>query len=197
MSEEKEPIQEKFSETNEAVEQNETTNNTNNQVEDSKEDEVKPEEEKGVDVVAQLEEEKKELQDKYIRLYSEFENFRRRTARENQEFRLTASKGLIVALLPVLDDFERGLDAISKNEDVKTASDGMLLVFNKMKGILEKKGLKAIESKEKEFDIEFHEALTKFPAPNPDMKGKVMDEIEKGYLLHDKVIRHAKVVVAE
>ena len=155
------------------------------------------EKEAELDPLAQLEEEKKDLQDKYIRLYSEFENFRRRTAKEKQELRLVASQDLIVDLLPVLDDFERGIDAISKVGDVKSAGEGVELIFNKFKGVLLKKGLKAIEAKEKEFDLDFHEALTKFPAPSPEMKGKVIDEIEKGYTLHDKVIRHSKVVVAE
>lgn len=144
-----------------------------------------------------LEEEKKELQDKYLRLYSEFENYRRRTAKEGMELRQLASKDLIMELLPVLDDFERGLDVAAKTGNGEAAIEGMGLIYNKLKGILERRGLKHMDSKEKEFDPDLHEALTKLPAPNADMKGKVIDEIEKGYLIHDKVIRHAKVVVAE
>jgi molecular chaperone GrpE len=198
MSEEKDRLEEETIDQNSEQEVqdsiDENANETaaeNESVENEKESEVEK------DPIAQLEEEKKELQDKYIRLYSEFENFRRRTAKEKQELRLVASQDLIVDLLPVLDDFERGIDAISKAEDVKSASEGVALIFNKFKGILSKKGLKPIEAKEKDFDLDFHEALTKFPAPSLEMKGKVMDEIEKGYTLHDKVIRHAKVVVAE
>jgi molecular chaperone GrpE len=113
------------------------------------------------------------------------------------ELRLSASKDLIMELLPVIDDFERGLEAVAKTGNEAAAVEGMGLIYNKMKAILERKGLKAMESKEKEFDPDLHEALTKLLAPNANMKGKVLDEIEKGYLLHDKVIRHAKVVVAE
>jgi len=189
MSEEKDLINEELASNEQIIEDN--LSNEENSTENV--EQIQDEQ----NIVQQLEEEKRELQDKYIRLYSEFENFRRRTAKESIELRQNASKDLIVELLPVLDDFERGLLAIANSEDVKTASEGVTLIFSKMRNILEKRGLKAMESKEKEFDIEFHEALTKFPAPNPDMKGKVLDEIEKGYLLNEKVIRHAKVVVAE
>lgn len=195
MSEEKEQLEEQLSAGSSATEQEMTESNI--EANDAGATEEMKEVEEEIDVVAQLEEEKRELQDKYIRLYSEFENFRRRTAKEKQDLRLTASQDLIVELLSVVDDFERGLDAMSKVDDVKTAAEGVSLVFNKLKGILEKKGLKAMDCKEKDFDLELHEALTKFPSPNPEMKGKVLEEIEKGYLLHDKVIRHAKVVVAE
>lgn len=195
MSEEKEQLEEQLSAGSSATEQEMTESNI--EANDPGATEEMKEVEEEIDVLAQLEEEKRELQDKYIRLYSEFENFRRRTAKEKQDLRLTASQDLIVELLSVVDDFERGLDAMSKVDDVKTAAEGVSLVFNKLKGILEKKGLKAMDCKEKDFDLELHEALTKFPSPNPEMKGKVLEEIEKGYLLHDKVIRHAKVVVAE
>ena len=147
------------------------------------------------DPIAELEAEKKELQDKYIRLYSEFENFRRRTAKESIQMRLQASKDLIFDLLPILDDFERGLPTIEKTSP--EAAEGVVLVVNKFKGILEKKGLKPMEAKGQDFDLEYHEALTKMPASSPDQKGKVFDEIEKGYLLNEKVLRHAKVVIAE
>lgn len=187
MSEEKDTLKEELSSQEENTPKGET------------EDQVKAGEEtqEEVDPIAELEKEKRELQDKYVRLYSEFENFRRRTARESLEMRQQASKDLIVELISVLDDFERGMDSIKKADQVDALHEGVELIYGKFKGILEKKGLKPMESKEKDFDLDFHEALTKMPAPSKKMKGKVLDEIEKGYLLHDKVIRHAKVVIAE
>lgn len=184
MSEEKESLQEELS----ANEENAVNEGAEEKAEETVEE---------IDPVAQLEEEKKELQDKYIRLYSEFENYRRRTARENIELRQQAAKDLIFDLLPIIDDFERGLDVIKKSESTESLAEGVELIYNKFKGILEKKGVKPMNSKETEFDPELHEALTKMPAPDKKLKGKVLDEIEKGYLLHDKVLRHAKVVVAE
>ncbi|MFY0672648.1 MAG: nucleotide exchange factor GrpE [Bacteroidia bacterium] len=197
MSEEKDRIEEETIDQNTEQEVNDKAEESADETTAKKETGEVKEKEAEKNPLAELEEEKKELQDKYIRLYSEFENFRRRTAKEKQELRLVASQDLMVDLLPILDDFERGIEAMAKAADVKSASDGVELIYNKFKGILSKKGLKPIEAKEKEFDLDLHEALTKFPAPNPEMKGKVMDEIEKGYTLHDKVIRHAKVVVAE
>lgn len=184
MSEEKESLNEELSANEEGTVNEET---------ETKAEETVTE----IDPVAQLEEEKKELQDKYIRLYSEFENYRRRTARESIDLRQQAAKDLIFDLLPIVDDFERGLDVIKKSESTDSLAEGVELIYNKLKGILEKKGLKPMNSKETDFDPELHEALTKMAAPNKKLKGKVLDEIEKGYLLHDKVLRHAKVVVAE
>lgn len=134
--------------------------------------------------------------DKYLRLYSEFENFRRRTTKDRLDWMQTASKDLIVSLLPVLDDMERALKAMENlSETEKKAVEGFDLIHKKMAGIFQKTGLKAMESIGEIFDAEIHEAITQFPAPTPDMKGKVIDEVEKGYYLNDKVIRFAKVVV--
>lgn len=132
-----------------------------------------------------------EVNDKFIRLYSEFDNFRRRTSRERADLIRTAGADTILALLPVLDDFERAMK-FAQDADAK---GGVELIFHKLKNILESKGLKRMESVGKEFDADLHEAITNIPAPSEDMKGKVVDEAECGYYMHDKVIRFAKVIV--
>ena len=134
--------------------------------------------------------------EKYLRLYSEFENFRRRTTKERLEWMQNASKDLMVELLPIVDDMERALKAMQKSGD-SAAVEGMELIFKKLYGTLEKKGLKPMNAKGEVFDPEIHEAVTQFDAPTEDMKGKVIDELEKGYFLNDKVIRFAKVVVGK
>lgn len=135
-----------------------------------------------------------EMKDKYIRMYSEFENFRRRTAKEKIELISTASEGVIKDLLPVLDDFERALQSFETTEDVAAIKEGISLIYNKFNKTLTQKGLKVMESKDTDFDPEIHESITQFPAGD-DKKGKVIDEVEKGYFLNEKVIRYAKVVV--
>jgi molecular chaperone GrpE len=142
-----------------------------------------------------LKEELATANDKYLRLYAEFDNFRRRTIKEREEARKMEGKDLIVSLLPVLDDFERALKAIENATDVAPVKEGVTLVQHKLKNILAQKGLKAMESIGTPFDPELQEAITNIPAPADDMKGKVIDEMEKGYLLNDKVVRFAKVIV--
>jgi molecular chaperone GrpE len=133
--------------------------------------------------------------DKYLRLYAEFDNFRRRTIKEREEARKTEGKDVIVSLLPVLDDFERALRSMEKATDIAPVKEGVTLVQHKIKNILGQKGLKPMESIGLPFDPEVHEAVTNIPAPTEDLKGKVIDEMEKGYLLNDKVVRFAKVIV--
>ena len=143
-----------------------------------------------------LERELAEMKDKYLRLYSEFDNFRRRTAKERIELTGTATEDLMTALIPIIDDFERGIVNMEKAEDVNAVKEGVVLIFNKFKKILEAKGLRRMESSVgKEFDAEIHEAITQAPAPSEDLKGKIMDEIERGYYLNDKIIRYSKVVI--
>ena len=145
-----------------------------------------------------LEQEIGEQKDKYLRLYSEFENFRRRSAKERLELISTASSELMEELLPVLDDFERALKSFSDEEQHKEIKEGIELVYHKYKRVLENKGLKEIEvAAGSEFDSEFQEAITKIPAPQEELKGKVVDVIEKGYKMSDKVLRFAKVVIGE
>lgn len=141
-----------------------------------------------------LEAELAEAKDKYIRLYSEFENFRRRTAKEKIETIMNATEGLMKELIPVMDDFERAQKSMETSEDVKAIKEGIDLIFNKFQKTLASKGLKPMESKEQIFDVELHECITQFAA-GEDKKGTVIDEVEKGYYLNDKVIRYAKVVV--
>ncbi|PCJ86723.1 MAG: nucleotide exchange factor GrpE [Flavobacteriales bacterium] len=138
-----------------------------------------------------------ELNDKYLRLFSEFENFRRRTAKERIELIGSASEDLIKQLLPVIDDFERANENNQNVEDIKAIKEGIQLVYQKFKNTLEQKGLKCMDSKGDKFDVDLHEAITKIPAPKKKLRGKVVDVIEKGYTLNEKVIRYAKVVIGE
>ncbi len=147
--------------------------------------------------VEELKKQVEELKDKHLRLFAEFDNFRKRTARERIDLQATAGKDLMVDLLPVLDDFERAKKSIDESDDPKAIKEGIDLIYNKLNSTLTTKGLKAMESVGEEFDADKHEALTEVPAPSDDMKGKVMDEIEKGYLLNDHIIRYAKVVVGK
>jgi molecular chaperone GrpE len=142
-----------------------------------------------------LKEELAQANDKYLRLYAEFDNFRRRTIKERAEARETEGKELIVALLPVLDDFERAQRSMENAIDVAPVKEGVTLIQNKLKNILAQKGLKEMESIGAPFDADLHEAITNIPAPTDDLKGKVIDEMEKGYSLKDRVIRFAKVIV--
>ncbi|MCU0430149.1 MAG: nucleotide exchange factor GrpE [Cytophagaceae bacterium] len=143
----------------------------------------------------QLKQEVADLKDKYIRLYSDFENFRKRTAREKLELLSNASEDVLKAVLPVLDDMERALKSIGEAEENKAMREGLDLVYQKFKKTLEAKGLKLMETIGTPFNPDVHEAITQLPAPSEDMKGKVIDEVEKGYFLHEKVIRFAKVVI--
>ncbi|WP_080055703.1 nucleotide exchange factor GrpE [Spirosoma aerolatum] len=136
-----------------------------------------------------------ELKDKYLRLYADFENFRRRTAKEKLDLIGNANEGVLQALIPVVDDFERALQSIDKTDDVAAVKEGVSLIYNKLFKTLESKGLKPMVSKGEPFNADLHESVTQFPAPSEDLKGKVIDEIEKGYYLNDKVIRFAKVIV--
>lgn len=136
-----------------------------------------------------------EMNDKYLRLFSEFDNFRKRTQKEKLELFKTAAEDVMLAMLPVLDDFERALKAADENGGDDNHREGIELIYNKFRKTLEQKGLQSLDSMGKEFDTDFHEAITNIPAPSPDMKGKVVDVVEKGYKLNDKVIRFAKVVV--
>ncbi len=136
-----------------------------------------------------------ELKDKYLRLYADFENFRRRTAKEKLDLIASANESLLVALLPVVDDFERAKQSLETSTDVATLKEGVNLIQNKLVKTLEGKGLKPMVAKGEVFDADLHESVTQFPAPSDDMKGKVIDEIEKGYYLNDKVIRFAKVII--
>jgi molecular chaperone GrpE len=153
-----------------------------------------PEEE--VDEVTQLKNEVAEAKDKYLRLFAEFENFRRRTAKERLDLVKTAGEGVISELLPVVDDFERSLQIFKDNEAVAPMYEGIQLVHGKLTKALAQKGLKVMGVEVgDDFDAEYHEAVVQTPAPSEDLKGKIVDVIDKGYFLGDKVLRYAKVVI--
>lgn len=137
-----------------------------------------------------------ELRDKYMRMYAEFENYKRRAVREKIDWMKTASQDTLSALLPVLDDFDRARK-FAENKAEAGWSEGVELVYQKLYNSLRHKGLEAMDSNGQPFDPELHEAITEIPVPSEEMKGKVVDTLEKGYLLNDKIIRHAKVVVGK
>jgi molecular chaperone GrpE len=142
-------------------------------------------------------EKNKELQDKYLRLSAEFDNYRKRTLREKAEMIKTASEDLLKKIIPVMDDFERGLIALNTAQDLDAVKQGMNLIYSRFITFLQQNGVKEIDAMNQEFNTDLHEAVTKIPAPDEKLKGKVVDVIEKGYFLHDKVIRYPKVVVGE
>lgn len=144
-----------------------------------------------------LKAELEESKDKYLRKVAEFENFKRRNAKERVELIQTAGKEVITNLLDVVDDCDRAQKQMEASEDVKAVKEGVLLVFNKLRNVLQAKGLKAMDAINKDFDTDLHEAITEIPAPRPELQGKVVDEVVKGYYLNDKIIRHAKVVVGK
>jgi molecular chaperone GrpE len=137
------------------------------------------------------------LNDKYLRLYSDFDNFRKRTIKEKADLISNASSAVLKDLLPVLDDFERAIASNENTEDVDGLKEGFQLIYSKFRNILVAKGLKPMESKGTAFDIDLHEAITNIPVEDAEMKGKVVDVVEKGYYLNDKVLRYAKVVVGQ
>lgn len=138
-----------------------------------------------------------ETKDKYLRLVAEFDNFRKRNAKERMELIMTAGKDVIQSMLEVLDDSERAQKQMETTEDVAAIKEGVMLVFNKLRSTLQSKGLKKMESVNTEFNADLHEAITEIPAPNDKMVGKIIDEVEPGYYLNDKLIRYAKVVVGK
>ncbi len=147
------------------------------------------------EAVRDFEAELKEKDDKYLRLYAEFENYKRRTSAERIELFKTAGQEIMLAMIPVLDDFERALKAMETATDINSVKEGIELVSHKFKNTLVSKGLKPMESVGQPFNADLHEAITNIPAPTEDMKDKVIDEVEKGYYLGEKVIRYAKVIV--
>jgi len=147
--------------------------------------------------VAALQKELTESQDKYLRLAAEFDNYRKRTFREKTELLQTAGESLLKAILPVVDDFERGLEIAANAEDMDAVRDGMNLIYNKLKEFLASNGVKDIQVMDEPFDADLHEAVTKIPVPSEDQKGKIVDVIQKGYMLNSKVIRYPKVIVGE
>lgn len=149
------------------------------------------------EAVQELGEKLSELEDKYKRLYAEFDNYRRRTAKEKADLMLYAAEATIKDILPVIDDYERALADMESSEDMTSErKEGIQLIYNKLMGILEKKGVKPMDAKGQLFDENLHEAVSHFPKSEEMKKGQIIDEIQKGYFMHERVIRFAKVVVA-
>ena len=138
-----------------------------------------------------------EQKDKYLRLSAEFDNYRKRTLKEKAELIKNGAEKTLTAILPILDDFERALKNLEASEETKAMKEGVELIFTKFQKVLQQEGLQAIETEGKDFDVDFCEAIALVPAPSEDLKGKILDCVQTGYMLNDKVIRHAKVVVAQ
>ena len=191
MSEEKAKEQEVESPKEETPEQNEEQQEVKNETSEEQPKEAATEPEKKVV------EENVDFKDKYIRLSAEFDNYRKRTLKEKMDFLKTASSEILQKLLPVKDNFERALKSMETADDVEALKEGVDLIYNSFSDILKNNGLKEIEALHRDFNVDLHEALTKIPAPSEELKGKVVDVIEKGYILNEKVIRYAKVVIGE
>ena len=177
--------------------QDEATENEEIQEEDVQDSAAPTEEEK---LAQELEEANKvieEQKDKYLRLSAEFDNYRKRTMKEKAELILNGAEKTISSILPIVDDFERALKNMGTATDVAAVKEGVELIYNKFMSVLGQDGVKVIETKEKPLDTDFHEAIAVIPAPDKSLKGKILDCVQTGYTLNDKVIRHAKVVVGE
>ena len=169
-----------------ATEACETTEATDNIVEEVVVDELEAMTQKCAD-----------LTDKNLRMMAEFDNYRKRTLKERMDLLKTASEKVLADMLPLVDDFERGLKAMETSDDVQAVKDGVALIYSKFISFLQQNGVKPIPTENVAFDTEFHEAITTFPAPSEDMKGKIIDCASKGYTLNEKVIRFSKVIVGE
>ncbi len=147
--------------------------------------------------IDELKEKLNEISDKHLRLQAEFDNFRRRTMKEKADLIKSGGESVLINILPVIDDFERALNSLKDVADDDAGKQGTTLIYNKFEEFLKQNNVKEIEALNQDFDVDLHEALTKIPAPDEKLKGKVVDVIQKGYLLNDKVIRFAKVVIGE
>ena len=172
------------------------------QVKDQDQGAEEPEEESEEEAVVEkkeptAEEKLAELQDKYLRLTAEYDNFRKRTLKEKIDLQKSANQSLLEALLPVADDFDRAMQSVDEAKDIEALKEGMNLISGKFNSFLNQQGVKEIEAINKKFDTDLHEAITKIPAPQKKLKGKVVDVIQKGYYLNDRVLRFSKVVIGE
>lgn len=150
-----------------------------------------------VDEIEQMKQQLATMNDKNLRLMAEFDNYRKRTLKERMDLIKTAGEKLLADMLPLVDDFERGLKAMETSDDVVAVKEGVDLIYSKFIAFLLQNGVKAIPTENESFDTEFHEAITTFPAPTEELKGKIIDCVSKGYTLNEKVIRFSKVVVGE
>ncbi len=179
-----------------AVPENEQVQAENEQSQEEKTEE-QPAEKTDAEKLAEAEEEIAALKDKYLRQVAEFDNYRKRTMKEKAELILNGGEKVMQALLPILDDLERALDNIGKSDNVETLREGVDLIFSKLQKALAGQGLKRIETDGQDFNTDFHEAIALVPVEENEKKGKIIDCVQSGYLLNDKVIRHAKVAVGQ
>lgn len=175
-----------------SAKKNESTNNPTNENEEQIET---PQVEEKVSVEQELQGKLAELNDKYLRLYSDFDNFRKRTAKEKVDLIQSGGEDVFKSMLPIIDDFERAIKSNAETTDIHTINEGVNLIYNKFKNILSQKGLEEMKSMGEPFNTDLHEAITSIAAPSEETKGKILDELEKGYTLNGKVIRFAKVVI--
>ncbi|MFA9389589.1 MAG: nucleotide exchange factor GrpE [Prolixibacteraceae bacterium] len=157
----------------------------------------KSKKEKTADKIKELEDSIVAKDDRYLRLQAEFDNYRKRTLKEKMEMTKSAGEHIFLNILPVIDDFERALQSMENKHEESAIKEGILLIYKRFSDFIQQNGIKEIEAKERDFNTDLHEALTKIPAPKEELKGKVVDVIQKGYTLNDKVIRFAKVVIGE
>jgi molecular chaperone GrpE len=197
--EKNQPLEEEVLKNEEVVE--ETAQTEENQQEETAQEEAPAAEQTVEEQLANMLEEAQQMvreeKDKYLRLSAEFDNYRKRTLKEKAELIKNGGEKTLTAILPVLDDFERALKNMETSEETKAMKEGVELIFNKFQKILGQEGLQKIETEGKEFDTDFHEAIALIPAPSEDLKGKILDCVQTGYMLNEKVIRHAKVAVAQ
>lgn len=194
---EKENTAQTANETANAENDTENTSEANTEACDNKEQAAAEEKTEEKDPLQKAQEELESLKDKYLRTVAEFDNYRKRSLKEKTELVLNGGEKTITAILPVLDDMERAVANADKADSVKALEEGWELIFKKLRNILEGLGVKKIDTDDKEFDVDFHEAIAMVPGMGDDKKGKVVDCVQTGYTLNDKVIRHAKVAVGQ
>lgn len=196
MAEEKVKNEEELA--SEEVKDTKETTSTNGEEKDVKaEKKKKGKKDKSEDKIEELGSKLNELQDKHLRLQAEFDNFRRRTLKEKADLIKSGGENVLVSILPVVDDFERAIDSMKGVPEDDHGKQGTLLIYAKFREFLKQNNIKEIEAMNEPFDVDLHEAITKIPAPSEELKGKVVDVIQKGYCLNEKVIRFAKVVIGE
>ncbi|MDM8158938.1 nucleotide exchange factor GrpE [Labilibaculum sp. K2S] len=195
----KEELKDKDIETTENQTVEETFEKEESKIEENKETKKtkKSAKEKKTDELAELTIQLQDISDKYVRLSAEFDNYRKRTLKEKMELTKSGGEKILINILPVMDNFERALQSIDAAKDIDAIKDGVHLIYGNFREFVTQNGVKEIEAVNQAFDTDIHEAITKIPAPTKELKGKVVDCVEKGYFLHDKVIRFAKVVVGE
>ena len=196
MTKEKNQSQEEEVLKNEEAMVDEATQTEENNQQEAENQELSTEE-KLANMLAEAQQMVSEERDKYLRLSAEFDNYRKRTLKEKAELIKNGGEKTLTAILPVLDDFERALKNMESSEETKAMKEGVELIFSKFQKILGQEGLQKIDTEGKDFDVDFHEAIALIPAPSEDLKGKILDCVQTGYMLNEKVIRHAKVAVAQ